>query len=235
MLKPLGTISREQAEGWPPVNPEDAVGAQGQKVTLLPAFLTLANEVQRPGEMGNRERGSSRCMWDSVLVTWVVPFWPYLKGKYLWILPRTNCTQILDWSRIIYQPLKGVHVSMSYARLHLVLPTSDLRTLLPHPPFSISLLSRPSLPFPRSLHEESSSHSPFRLVLEFLFLLTLEIPLADPAFAHPALCPALPSYLPCLVFSTLFLWNIPQTCFLPLSLMLITSKFFHLTLLVLIC
>ena len=202
MLKPLGAISREQVESWPPVNPEDKVGARGQKVTLVPVFVTLANKVQRPGEM-NHERGSSRCMWGSVLVTRVVPFWPYLKGKYLWILPRTNSTQILEWSRIICQPLTGVHVSVSCARLHLVLPTSDPRTFLLHPPFSISLLSRPSLPFPRSLHEGPSSHCPFRLVLEFLFLLTLEISLADPALAHPALCPALPSYLPCLVFSTL--------------------------------
>lgn len=89
MFKPLGAISREQVESWPPMNREDAVGAQGQKVTLVPVFLTLANKVQRPGETWNQERGLSRCMWGSVLVTWVV------------------CLSGLTWKVSIYEFFSG--------------------------------------------------------------------------------------------------------------------------------
>lgn len=132
------------------------------------------------------------------------------------------------------QPLTGVHVGASCARLHWVWPTSDRMTFPLHQPFGIGLLPRSPPCLSRSLHEGPGSHSPFRSLLEFLFLLTLEIPLADPALAHPALCPALPSIL-LPYFQYYFLRNIPPDGFLPLSLMQITSKFFHLDLLVLTC
>lgn len=202
MLKPLGAVSRGQVEGWPPVNPEDPVGAQGQKVTLVPVFLILANKVQSQVKWGTLRwarpdvRGAL-CLWHGLCLSGltrevsIYEFSPGQTALRSWIG--------VGWCASLWQACvsawavwgcTGSCPHQTWWRFYCILhsASASFPDLLPASP--------------RSLHEGPSSHSPFRLLLEFLFLLTLEIPLADPALAHPALCPARPSILLCLVFST---------------------------------
>lgn len=115
-------------------------------------------------------------------------------------------------------------------------PSSDLITFLLHPPFSISILARPSpLLFPGPCMRGAQQPICFKIGPGIFTLLILETSLADP----PCTCP--PCSVPCTLlhllampcFQDCFLQNIPPV--FPASLMLLTCKFFHLDLLVFTC